>query len=342
MFCEITPPQNFYTLVSSSAWLGGQEETDMLERIPGYSGTHVGGGSRTGEPRPPAIQAVRVRTREILESDIDAVSSLLASGFTRSTKHNWLEIFSMLAAHRTPASLPKYGYLMESDGAPVGAILLISSTIRVGGVSTIRCNLSSWYVSPAFRGFAHLFISRILKNKDFTYINVSPAPNTWSIIKVQGFSRYCDGQFIAAAMSFARSRDQGVKVISAGALSDPRADTFERDLLQAHEKFGCMSVWCVASDGAHPFVFRSRIIRGLVLVAQLIYCRDLVDLVRFARPIGRFLARRGIFFVTIDANGPIPGLVGIYRDGSLPKYYKGPVPPRLGDIAYTESALFGI
>jgi hypothetical protein len=293
-------------------------------------------------PLSPTMSPAGVRTREILDSDIDAVTRLLASGFTRSTRKNWLDIFAGLAAHRTPAGLPKYGYLMESDGAPVGVILVISSTARNGEISTIRCNLSSWYVSPAFRSFAHLFISRILKNKDFTYVNVSPAPHTLPIITVQGFSRYIAGQFYALAMSFRPSRDPQVSVVPAAVFPERRFESFEYDLLQEHAKFGCMSLWCLTSDRAHPFVFRSRVIRGFVPVAQLVYCRNIGEFVRFSGPIGRFLARRGFFFVMIDANGPIPGLLGIYRDRSLPKYYKGRMPPRLGDIAYTESALFGI
>jgi hypothetical protein len=44
----------------------------------------------------------------------------------------------------------------------------------------------------------------------------------------------------------------------------------------------------------------------------------------------------------IDANGRLSGLAGIYVKGVLPKYYKGPVPPSLGDLAYTETALFGV
>jgi hypothetical protein len=44
----------------------------------------------------------------------------------------------------------------------------------------------------------------------------------------------------------------------------------------------------------------------------------------------------------LDANGAIGGLVGRYFDGIMPKYFKGPRPPRLGDLAYTEAALFGM
>jgi hypothetical protein len=50
---------------------------------------------------------------------------------------------------------------------------------------------------------------------------------------------------------------------------------------------------------------------------------------------------RGQFFVIIDADGPIPGLVGTFRKGVMPKYFKGGDQPRLGDLTYTEAALFG-
>ena len=44
----------------------------------------------------------------------------------------------------------------------------------------------------------------------------------------------------------------------------------------------------------------------------------------------------------VDANDPIPGLVGVFRRGSKPKYFKGPQRPRLGDLAYTEYAILGV
>jgi hypothetical protein len=74
----------------------------------------------------------------------------------------------------------------------------------------------------------------------------------------------------------------------------------------------------------------------------LIYCSDVADFVRFAGPIGRLLARRGLVFVMIDASAPIPGLVGWYSGSNMPKYFKGPQRPRLGDLAYTENAVMGV
>ena len=58
--------------------------------------------------------------------------------------------------------------------------------------------------------------------------------------------------------------------------------------------------------------------------------------------IGRHLLAHFCPFVVIDTNGRVPGLVGAYIDGLMPKYFKGPQRPRLGDLAYTEAALFGM
>jgi hypothetical protein len=44
----------------------------------------------------------------------------------------------------------------------------------------------------------------------------------------------------------------------------------------------------------------------------------------------------------IDASAPIPGLVGWYSGSNMPKYFKGPQRPRLGDLAYTENAVMGV
>ena len=75
----------------------------------------------------------------------------------------------------------------------------------------------------------------------------------------------------------------------------------------------------------------------------MIYCRDIAEFVRFAGPIGRFLALRGRPLVLLDANGPIPRLIGAFRRGWMPpRYFKGPQRPRLGDLAYTEDAVLGV
>jgi hypothetical protein len=119
-------------------------------------------------------------------------------------------------------------------------------------------------------------------------------------------------------------------------------DPFEQDVLREHAEHGCISLWCVTAERAYPFVFRPRFVKGVIPCAQLIYCRDIADFPRFAGPLGRRLARHARPIVIVDSNGPIPGLIGIFRHGSKPKYFKGPQRPRLGDLAYTEYAILGV
>jgi hypothetical protein len=88
--------------------------------------------------------------------------------------------------------------------------------------------------------------------------------------------------------------------------------------------------------------FRPRLVKNFLPCARLIYCRDIGEFVRFAGPIGRYLAWRGKPLIIVDANGPIAGLVGVFRGGSMPKYFKGAQRPRLGDLAYTEFAVLGV
>jgi hypothetical protein len=282
-----------------------------------------------------------LRCRQINETDISAVATLFAQGFPDRKLEFWLRALAQLKAHNPPSGLPKYGYLMESHGAAVGAILLICSTMPADDSIATRCNLSSWCVEPKFRIYAPLLVSHALQHKNVTYVNISPAPHTQSIIEAQGFSRYCDGMFIAVPVLSGLFGGAGVKVFAAHWQPEVDFDAFERTILVQHAAHGCISLWCATSEHAYPFVFRPRLVRGIIPCVHMIYCRDVAEFVRFAGPIGRFLALRGRLPIVIDANGPILGLVGTFRLGR-PKYFKGPERPRLGDLAYSEYALFGM
>jgi hypothetical protein len=283
-----------------------------------------------------------IRCRQIGEADIPAVAKLLKRGFPNRSRNFWLRALGRLSGHEPPSGLPKYGYLLETSGAPVGAILLIFSAMHDGGRITTRCNLSSWYVEPAFRAYATLLVSQALQHKEITYLNVSAAPHTWPIIEAQGFSRYCDGIFIAMPTLQGLLQSTDVKVFDASQKPSVAFDPFDRDILSHHAEHGCISLWCESADRAYPFVFRPRFVKNVLPCAQMIYCSDVADFVRFAGPIGRYLAWHGKPFVIVDSNGAIPGLVGTFCRGSMAKYFKGPQRPRLGDLAYTEYAVLGV
>jgi hypothetical protein len=288
------------------------------------------------------LAARGLRCRQIDEADIEAVVSLLARAFPSRDRRFWLSAFAQLTRHETPQGFPKYGYLTEGDGVVVGVIVCIFTAIPDGDVLAIRCNLSCWYIEPAFRAYASMLVSRAIRNKDVTYLNVSPAPATYPIIEAQGFSRYSDGTIAAVPMLNGLVGAPRAQVFDASQLPEAEFDPRDQQILAEHASYGCVSLWCVANGRAYPFVFRSRLIGGVIPGAQLIYCNIIDDFVGFAGPVGRALARRGMLMVTLDANARLPGLLGYYRGDNRPKYFKGPRRPRLGDLAYTEYALMGV
>jgi hypothetical protein len=267
---------------------------------------------------------------------------LLTKGFPRRNEAYWRQALQRLAKHPTPVDFPKYGYVLEANGDLVGVLLGIFTTKGVGDSSFTQCNLSGWYVESAFRSAAGLLTSQAFKYKDLTYLNISPAKHVQPIIEVQGFVRYSEGQFVACPVLSRGAAPAEVRVINGTKRPNVPFEPGERDLLLSHIGYGCIGVWCVTPRRAYAFIFTPRIAKRLIPCAQLIYCRSIDDFVRFARPLGWFLTLRGRPLVLLDSNGPIPGLIGRYFKDTNPKYYRGGHHPRLGDLTYTEAAIFGI
>jgi hypothetical protein len=107
--------------------------------------------------------AVNPRIREISESDIDAIADLLTRGFVHRSREYWMRGLRRQGARPLPPDTPRYGYLLENEGVPVGCLLMIYSRTTLDGEMTTCCNVSSWYVDPAFRNTAALFASMVQK-----------------------------------------------------------------------------------------------------------------------------------------------------------------------------------
>ncbi|CCD92780.1 conserved hypothetical protein [Bradyrhizobium sp. ORS 375] len=293
---------------------------------------------RVGDVAMPAQPVTGVRIREIKTEDLSAVAALLTRGFAFRSEAYWLRGLGRHAARPRPAGFPAFGYCLDHEGVPVGVILLLFSTVQTSdGMTIVRANVSSWYVEPAFRAFSSMLVRAATRDKTVTYFNITPAPHTWPQVEAQGFSVYCKGQIYAA---LALSRPRAGVTIGEAAASVAGLSAYEADLLRQHADWGCLSLVAREADRVSPFVFQKHLVKDLLPVYRLLYCRDMADIVRFAGNIGRFLLRRGGLLVRLDANEPMEGLVGWYSDKRGRKYVKGPHTPRLGDLAFTEAALF--
>jgi len=282
---------------------------------------------------------IRVRCREIAAPDLDQIADLLARGFAARPRDFWMRALDQLSKHATPPGLPRYGHLLECDGTPVGVRLMIFSRIEVNREPAIRCNMSSWYVEPAYRCYAAVLDSRAMGHKHVTYFNITPSRHTLPIVEALGYVRYCNGRFLTAPVVMKNDRDLRIRRVTRTTSVDMDLGSFENELLLEHADYGCISLICSLRGLSYPFVFLPLRKAGIVPYAYLAYCRQMEDFVRFAGSLGRFLARHGYLLVMVDANGPVKGLVGRYLDGT-PKYFKGPNEPHLGDMAYSERVMF--
>jgi hypothetical protein len=281
-----------------------------------------------------------IRCREIGIADLDAVADLLTRGFVRRSRAFWIGGLRRQSVRDVPEGFPRFGYMLDHEGMPVGVLLLIY-TAREG--ISIRCNVSSWYVEPGFRNYAPMLSAVAQRHKHVTYVNISPGHWTLRTIEAQGFSAYCGGLFFSYPALSRRAKGMRIEVVQQDARAVDGLSEADVALLTRHAAYGCLSLVCRAADGrSFPFILQTMCPRRIAPRAmQLIYCADVADYVACAGAIGHFLLRRGRFSVALDANGLMKDLVGLYRKTQGPRYFKGPQCPRLADLSDTELVIYG-
>ncbi len=290
-----------------------------------------------------------IRCRQIDCADLHGVAALLSRGFPDRDPSYWHRGFARHRDRSPPDGYPRYGFLLEADGRFVGVLLTLHSLVHEAGQDGVRCNLSSWYVEPEFRAYGPLLDKMATRGAGVTYLNITPAPTTWPMLEARHFRRYCPGQVVALpALGRVRTglrvrdarRDEALRSLSAE----------DRAIARAHLDYGCIGFVCDDGTGARPLLFQRRTIGrvpGLdrsipVPAVQLVYARSLDDVALFAGPVGRrLLLTYGVPVLVVDAEGPLPGLPGRFFAGRAPKYQRGAMPVRLGDLAFTELVLFG-
>lgn len=285
-----------------------------------------------------------IRCREMTEADIGPVADLLTRGFAGRSLDYWIAGLRRQAKRTAPPGYPRFGYLLDHDGTPVGVLLTIYTAHGNAETPEIWCNLSSWYVEPAFRSYATMLTRIAQRLKEVTYLNISAAISTWPILEAQGFQTYCRGLFFSMPALSGNGAQTRIDIVTAETTAVDGLPPDEAALLIRHAGYGCLSLVCRSGSATIPLVLQQmRIRRGAIALPamQMIYCRDIADYVAHAGAVGRLLLRRGKLSVVLDANGPVAGLAGLYTERRGRKYVRGLQPRRLGDLADTELVLYG-
>lgn len=290
----------------------------------------------------------KVRCRTIEDDDLDAVVRLLRVGFPDRSEAYWRTGLERHRSQPLPDDVPRYGYVLERDGAIVGVLLALYRTVTDEAGTHLRCNLSSWYVLPEFRALGTLLDGFAMRDRRVTYTNVSPAPQTWRMHEARGFKPVCSGQMLVMPLLAGFGRGRRVRAAtpeSLRLLPEPEAR-----LVADHIAYGCIGLVCSEGDRAWAVLFQRRAIKlrpgetrwPRLPCLQLVYRSTALDLPTFLGAIGRhLLLRHAMPWFVLDAVGKLPGLAGHFFDGRAPKYARGPNPPATGDLTYTEVVLFG-
>ncbi len=281
------------------------------------------------------VQSLRCRT--IGQADLPQVIDVLTQAFAKQrSRAYWTRALAIMGDRLAPDGFPQYGTLLASGDQVVGVLLQLFSVHPLG----VRCNMSSWCVRPDFRAYGSLMVQRALRYPA-TYTNLTPAPHTFTTLEAQGYRRFCQGRVLALPW-LRRDRDIRARIWTADGATLPPGDLAPEDraVLQDHAGYGCVCIVAEHRGRPVPMVFAVRRRLGVVGLAILTWCPAPELVARLLPAAGRVLARRGLWVTVLDADGPIPGIPGVYH-GGRPKYARGPNPPHAYDHAYSERAMFG-
>jgi hypothetical protein len=274
--------------------------------------------------------------REITDDDLEAVRELLVEGFPFRSQSYWTKGLANLRSLPRVEGYPKYGYLVDADDAPQGVLLTITSDRGAHGV---RTHLSSWYVREGYRHFALLVFRHALELQNTTFINPSPTDDVVRVLNAFGFEPYTAGVvMLDLRMAMRRRSSRGaVQRLDFGDLAELSEP--EGQIAEDHLRMGCDVLRLETDVRAGLLIHRRKWIRRSLPSSQVIL-GDPDLIIELARPMMRELASRGslLALCDVDQSGK-PALGRVFRRGI--RYFKGAEAPPVGDLSYSELAVFG-
>lgn len=276
-----------------------------------------------------------MKIREIEGSDLSAVILLLCEGFPKKNKEYWQKAIAVLAGRPRCRDVPIYGIALEIDNTLQGLILVIASQMD----GNIICNISSWYVRPEYRKYSPFLFQRILRLKDVSFTDCSPAQHVLPIVTKFGFQPYTGGTLLVDARACCR---RGGSVNDLNMSSLKRIDPALQEMIESHLSYGCQGFLVTGKTRyPAPVLYRTTRLKRIIPAAQFIY-GDPSTIAQNAGALARKLLRRGVLVMLIDQpSNPEPILGRSFPEYNL-RYIRGPHTPPVGNLLDTEIALFGL
>lgn len=275
--------------------------------------------------------------RPVGPSRRDEAVALLMEGFPATSRAFWERGLERQAALQGD----HFGYCLEAGGKAVGVMLTLRSTRnRSDGALYPVVNLSSWYIQPAHRWRAATMLRAIVDESDGLVTDLTASESIYRMNAAAGLSPWSNGMILAGVMPWAalpaRRGASVLRLAQAAALLGPA----EADMLEWHERDGLIAAVLCEETGTCPLLFRP-IRRKGVRFAQLIFAGSRKAVIRNLPTVMRFLAVRGILFLSIDAHREDCPRGAFFRPGRQ-RFWRGVVDRDRLDYAYSELVLFGV
>ncbi len=278
--------------------------------------------------------------REIETKDLEELATLLTEGFPSRDRSYWLYGLGIMQARFEGGTSRPLGYVLVSNDQLVGVLLTIHSPDDANGVKG-RCNLSSWYIEPEYRGAAIALERLATADPALTYTSISPAPHTRRLMSVLRHRSLNEDALLALPTLAPIKRDARIQPYSAQHHDRLLSPDMAR-ICSDHKDLDCIVLIAQTQAGAHPFIFQKRPLTALKTgCADIIFSPSDDLLSGLAGPLGRFLLRQGIFLWKLEARTHLKGVPYWSFTGKAPRLVKGAGVTLANDLTYSELVVFG-
>ena len=207
-------------------------------------------------------------------ADMTAVLRLLHTGFPDIPMAAWTRLFD----YAWTATPPTYGLVLEANEVIVGFLgaIYVERTIRSKPEQV--CNLTSWYIAPAYRGWGAAMLNAMLAlDPSSTYTVLTAAPLPKAICRAMRFTDIVDSSLALPPLWHLRTLSRRPEISFQPQAFRCHLSTAEQRILDDHVATDCLHVLVRAGSQQAYMVIkrrRYRLHRWLphVPASKVLYC----------------------------------------------------------------------
>lgn len=288
---------------------------------------------------PTSTRASSVEVHPITDRDIQKVAEFLRAEFLSLGAKSTRPVTDWLATMAPPwaAEQPNHGYLLRDDGRVVGAHLALYSERVIDGRPQHFCNLAAWVVSEPYRASGLRLLRSLLRQKGYTFTDLTPNPNVVNLNTRLGFS-VLDTTTVLVPNPFWPVLPRGIQVIDAADEIDARLSGPLQQIYRDHRTTAAHHV--LLTDGARCcyVLYRRERYKHRSVLGMILYVSDAELFQRWSAHLYRYLLLKQRIIATlveVRVVGHRPAR-SISVPGRTKMYLGEDIEPRHIDYLYSE------